>query len=46
MGKTRMYWPVTHMVAPKEKSLTCNDCHGKNGRLDGVPGLKIPKFGK
>lgn len=31
---TVMYWPVNHMVPPKEKALQCNDCHGKNGRLD------------
>lgn len=31
---TRMHWPLSHMVAPKEKSLTCNDCHGENGRMD------------
>jgi octaheme c-type cytochrome (tetrathionate reductase family) len=26
--KTRMYWPLSHMVVPKEKALSCNDCHG------------------
>ncbi len=37
-----MYWPLTHMVKPKEKALQCADCHGPNGRLDwkalGYPG--------
>lgn len=27
---TRMYWPISHMVVPKQKSLSCNDCHGKS----------------
>jgi mono/diheme cytochrome c family protein len=32
-----MYWPTTHMVAPKEDALQCNACHtpdGAPGRLD------------
>jgi octaheme c-type cytochrome (tetrathionate reductase family) len=33
-AKTEMYWPLTHMVAPKEKALGCTDCHGERGRLD------------
>jgi hypothetical protein len=32
--ETSMVWQVSHMVSPKEKSLTCNDCHGAKGRLD------------
>ncbi len=31
---TEMYWPLTHMVQPKEEALQCADCHGENGRLD------------
>ncbi len=31
---TEMYWPITHMVAPKEQALQCTDCHGEQGRLD------------
>ncbi len=32
---TRMYWPITHMVAPAENALTCQDCHTEEGgRLD------------
>ncbi len=27
--KTKMYWPINHMVAPAEKSLKCTDCHTK-----------------
>lgn len=33
---TDMYWPITHMVAPKERALQCDDCHteGEIGVLD------------
>jgi octaheme c-type cytochrome (tetrathionate reductase family) len=44
-AQTEMYWPLTHMVAPKEKSLQCADCHAPGGRLDwaalGYPGDPI-----
>ncbi len=32
--ETTMYWSLNHMIAPKEKSLKCSACHGKEGRLD------------
>ncbi|MCB8983654.1 MAG: tetrathionate reductase family octaheme c-type cytochrome [Ardenticatenaceae bacterium] len=33
--ETTMYWPITHMVAPADEALQCNDCHTpENGRLD------------
>lgn len=28
---TDMYWPITHMVAPKEQALQCDTCHVENG---------------
>jgi octaheme c-type cytochrome (tetrathionate reductase family) len=31
---TIMYWRINHMVAPASEALKCNDCHGKDGRLD------------
>jgi len=40
--RTEMLWPITHMVAPKEKALACADCHKEGGRLDGVPGVWLP----
>ena len=40
--KTEMFWPITHMVAPKEKALACTECHSKNGRLAGIAGVYIP----
>ncbi|MFZ5483813.1 MAG: tetrathionate reductase family octaheme c-type cytochrome [Pseudomonadota bacterium] len=42
---TEMYWPITHMVAPKEDALTCAQCHQPSvgvGRLDNVPGVYMP----
>jgi len=32
--QTKMYWQITHMVVPREKSLKCNDCHADKGRLN------------
>jgi octaheme c-type cytochrome (tetrathionate reductase family) len=40
--KTEMSWPITHMVAPKEKALGCADCHAANGRLAGIEGVYLP----
>lgn len=40
--KTEMSWPITHMVAPKEKALGCAECHSKNGRLAGITGVYLP----
>jgi len=31
---TEMYWPLSHMVQTKERTLQCQDCHGENGRMD------------
>ena len=40
--KTQMDWPITHMVAPKEKALGCVECHARNGRLAGLEGIYLP----
>lgn len=40
--ETEYFWPVTHMVAPKEEALNCADCHDRNGRLAEVPGFYMP----
>ena len=40
--KTEMTWPITHLVAPKEKALHCDQCHSQNGRLQKVAGVYIP----
>ena len=40
--QTVSYWPITHMVAPKEDALACGDCHMANGRLSTVTGVYLP----
>jgi octaheme c-type cytochrome (tetrathionate reductase family) len=40
--ETEYFWPVTHMVAPKDKALGCADCHSRGGRMTGVPGFYMP----
>ncbi len=40
--ETMSMWPITHMVAPKDKALGCVDCHTANGRLEKVDGLYLP----
>jgi octaheme c-type cytochrome (tetrathionate reductase family) len=41
--ETEMYWPINHMVAPKEQSLACNACHtSTNSRLAGLTGFYLP----
>jgi hypothetical protein len=39
--ETYSFWPTTHMVAPANDALSCNDCHSKDGRLEGIPGVYI-----
>ncbi|MBN2503280.1 MAG: tetrathionate reductase family octaheme c-type cytochrome [Anaerolineales bacterium] len=35
--ETKMYWPITHMIAPAADSLKCQDCHTQeSGRIDFV----------
>jgi octaheme c-type cytochrome (tetrathionate reductase family) len=36
---TSQYMQIKHMVAPKAKALSCNECHKNNGRLENVPGF-------
>jgi hypothetical protein len=33
-AETEMFWPTTHMVKPADEALTCDQCHGAEGRLD------------
>lgn len=40
--ETISQWPITHMVAPKEQAIACNECHTRGGRLDKVEGIYIP----
>lgn len=39
---TEMSWPITHMVAPKENAVGCNECHARGGRLEAIEGIYIP----
>ncbi len=40
---TKMYLPLSHMVSPAEKALSCTDCHHRtNSRLKNVEGIYIP----
>jgi len=40
--ETEMYWPITHMVAPKEEAVQCGSCHSRNGRLSRLTGFYMP----
>ncbi|MEW6666234.1 MAG: tetrathionate reductase family octaheme c-type cytochrome [Thermodesulfobacteriota bacterium] len=40
--ETEYVFQTTHMVAPKEKSLACTECHSKNGRLANLAGFYLP----
>ncbi len=41
--ETEMYWPITHMVAPKEDAVACSECHVRSGgRLATVEGVYLP----
>ncbi len=41
--ETEMYWPVNHMVAPKEKAVKCDECHTRDhGRLASLGGFYLP----
>lgn len=39
---TSYVFPITHMVAPKDKALQCQECHSKNGRLQNLSGFYMP----
>ncbi len=41
--QSMMYWPLSHMVAPKGQSLNCAACHHRtDGRLAGLTGFYMP----
>jgi len=43
--ETESAWPITHMVAPKEKAVGCVECHTSNGRLEKIDGIYMPGRG-
>lgn len=42
--ETEMYWPINHMVAPKEQTVGCAECHTRSeeGRLASLAGFYLP----
>ena len=40
--RTKMMWPITHMVAPAADALSCEECHSKDGRLKNIEGVYMP----
>lgn len=36
------YWPINHQVAPKEETLSCIDCHSRDGRLAQLNDFYLP----
>ena len=38
---TYSYWPITHMVAPKEDALACDNCHARQGRMEDIDGVYV-----
>lgn len=39
--ETEMWWPLSHMVEPKEHSLRCGDCHAGPGASGRLPWSKL-----
>ncbi len=40
--ETEYVLQTTHMVAPREQSLRCDECHSRDGRLGNLEGFYIP----
>jgi octaheme c-type cytochrome (tetrathionate reductase family) len=40
--ETVSFWPITHMVPPKENALDCSSCHAREGRLKNLKGFYMP----
>ena len=40
--ETEYVFPITHMVAPEEKALSCEACHSKQSRLANLGGFYMP----
>jgi octaheme c-type cytochrome (tetrathionate reductase family) len=40
--ETVMWWPITHMVPPAAQSVTCEECHTRDGRMADIAGVYIP----
>lgn len=40
--ETEMYMQLNHMVSPIEESLTCTECHSRDGRLSNLNDFYLP----
>jgi octaheme c-type cytochrome (tetrathionate reductase family) len=40
--KTEAAWPINHMVSPKENTVSCKECHARDGRLENLSGFYMP----
>lgn len=41
--ETAMFWPITHMVAPAEDAVSCEECHQReDGRMATLTGFYMP----
>jgi len=43
--ETYSYWPINHMVAPKDDAMACVECHSRTGRLSHLDGFYMPGTG-
>ncbi|MES9843447.1 MAG: tetrathionate reductase family octaheme c-type cytochrome [Candidatus Sedimenticola sp. PURPLELP] len=43
--ETEYFWPISHMVAPKEDAMACEGCHAREGRLENLNGFYLPGRG-
>ncbi|WP_244824728.1 tetrathionate reductase family octaheme c-type cytochrome [Carboxylicivirga mesophila] len=39
---SEVYWPINHMVSPKEETLSCTECHSRDGRLAQLNDFYLP----
>ncbi len=40
--ETRYFFQTSHMVAPKDKAVSCQECHTVDSRLKGISGVYMP----
>lgn len=40
--ETEYAFPITHMVAPKENAVSCQECHSRQSRLANLTGFYMP----
>jgi hypothetical protein len=41
--ETESFWPITHMVAPKEDAVACASCHQRDSRIQEIDGVYVPR---